>query len=545
MIANGSLSIEQVLATVEDLALQLSVDLSEPELAQRVLAALGQLFPGRLVALRVLDLRSAGPMRLYSGASTLRPGVDLEPFAIDPALLATMGLKSALLASARLHASSRWESPFVAASSAGFVVPLVAVGEFYGLLDIGTVDRGGDPDDDPGDPGGQRRMLTPVVTVVALALRSQHLYRDTAMLRDFQSRLIESAGALIIGVDRTWRISICNRAMAELTGYLRDEMVGRDLRDWLVGIPDRDHLLTVIAAAIRGDEVSALTIDMPCKDSSRVRTCWTLVPVGRGRWGQPAVFHPSQDALVESVVLIGQDQSRVHELQQQVIRSERLATIGELSAGVVHELNNPLTSITVYADFLQRKLEREGRDPQDLEKLRRIGSSAQRILRFSRDLVQYARPSSSASDDTDLCAIVEHSLAFCEHLLDPAKIELRCELSPVPKLSAIKDQLEQVVVNLLTNAVHAVSGCGVIAIRVRRDGPSQIALAIEDSGPGVAAQDRDRIFEPFFTTKADGKGTGLGLSIVRNIVDQHHGCIEVSASDLGGASFVVTLPVKS
>jgi len=96
---------------------------------------------------------------------------------------------------------------------------------------------------------------------------------------------------------------------------------------------------------------------------------------------------------IEAVVAIGQDQSKIDILQQQIVRAERLATLGELAAGVVHELNNPLTSITVYAEYLVRKLEAAGTEAPDLEKLRRIGASAQRILRFSRDLVQYARPS--------------------------------------------------------------------------------------------------------------------------------------------------------
>src|SRR5207244_11775904 len=123
---------------------------------------------------------------------------------------------------------------------------------------------------------------------------------------------------------------------------------------------------------------------LPARTQGIGRTMWSIAPGGRVGAGSGPI---------EAVVAIGQDQSKIDALQQQVVRAERLATLGELAAGVVHELNNPLTSITVYAEFLVRKLESQGADAPDVEKLRRIGASAQRILRFSRDLVQYARPS--------------------------------------------------------------------------------------------------------------------------------------------------------
>jgi two-component system, NtrC family, sensor kinase len=549
-----------VLAAVVELSRHMYLELGERELVERSLAALGQLFPGRLLALRLLDLRSTDPMRVYSGPSTstpggglalgaLRPGLGAEPVTIKETAAGKTGLKSAVLASARLRTGKRWDSPFLGVTE-GFAVPLVAAGELYGLLDVGY-----GPDAAGSHAGAEQlartleadeRAALPLANALALAFRNQHLYRDTVLLRDYQSRLIESAGALIMGIDRTWRIAVYNRAMAELTGFSREEIVGRDLRDLLIGIADRAHLLSVLTASLHGAESSALTIELPRRGRPPVRTVWTIAPVGRAARlvGRRARAGESLgEGLVEAVVMIGQDESRVHDLQQQIIRAERLATIGELSAGVVHELNNPLTSITVYAEYLQRKLATTGSDPNDLEKLRRIGASAQRILRFSRELVQYARPASSEIEAADLCAVVEQSLSFCEHLFEPEVVELRRDLQPVPVVSAVKGQFEQVVINLLTNAVHAIGGRGVIEVRVHRTSETRIALEIGDSGPGVPAADRVRIFEPFFTTKPDGKGTGLGLSIVRNIVEQHRGEIQVDESPLGGARFVVSLPI--
>ena len=203
-----------------------------------------------------------------------------------------------------------------------------------------------------------------------------------------------------------------------------------------------------------------------------------------------------------------------------------------------------MTSITVYAEYLMRKLEAGGAEAADLEKLRRIGASAQRILRFSRDLVQYARPSGRDLEPVDLAAVVRQSVSICDHLVERGGIALAVDVDPeLPTIQAIAGQLEQVLINLITNAVHAVENGGKVAVRARVEDLSSVLVEVADSGPGVSDDDRERIFEPFYTTKADGKGTGLGLPIVRNIVEQHRGQISVGRSDLGGAAFRVVLPI--
>jgi len=157
-----------------------------------------------------------------------------------------------------------------------------------------------------------------------------------------------------------------------------------------------------------------------------------------------------------------------------------------------------------------RKLEAQGADAADLEKLRRIGASAQRILRFSRDLVQYARPSGKDMESVDLAAVVRQAVSICEHLVERGGISLAIEVDPeLPVIQAVAGQLEQVLINLITNAVHAVENGGRVVVRAGIESPSAVSIEVADSGPGVGDEDRVRIFEPFFTTKPDGKGTGL------------------------------------
>jgi PAS domain S-box-containing protein len=516
---------EAELTALRALAAELPAASSEPIVVDRVLAVLAQLLPGRALAIRVLDMRSREPVRAYVRGAPLRDTVSSDPIVLGEATIKAARLKSAVTASARLVARERWDSPFTGIAT-GFALPLAAGGELYGVLDVGyPPGRDARETDEP--------SIAPVASGLSIALRTIRLQEDATGLRDYQARLLDYANALILGIDRGWRITVCNRALLELTGVTRDDVLGRDVRDFIVG-DQRQVLTAAFSGALAGQHHAAVTVMLPTRKGP-VRSVWAIAPVGRaGQGGGP----------VEAVVAIGQDHSRIDLLQQQIVRAERLATLGELAAGVVHELNNPLTSITVYAEYLVRKLESQGADAPDLEKLRRIGASAQRILRFSRDLVQYARPSGKESEAVDLAAVVRQSVSICEHLVERSGISLGIEVEPqLPMIHAVAGQLEQVLINLITNAVHAVENGGNVVVRAVTEGVDRVRIEVADSGPGVPEADREKIFEPFYTTKLDGKGTGLGLPIVRNIVEQHRGQISVGRSDLGGAAFRVTLPI--
>ena len=521
-------SAEAQLTALHTLANELVRAATEPALVDKALDVLAQLLPQRALCVRVIDLRGREPARAYLRGAPMREGIENDGITISEPALTGARLKSAVAASARLAVRDRWDSPFTGVAT-GFAIPLAAAGELYGVLDVGYA------------PGNDTRTLDePAIQTFAIhlaaALRTMKLQDDALGLRDYQARLLESANALILGIDRGWRITVCNRALLDLTGFSRDEVLGRDIRDFIP--PDqRQYLTSAFAAALVGQHHAAVTVALPTRQGETVRTVWSIAPVGRaGAIGGP----------IDAVVAIGQDQSKIEALQKQVIRAERLATLGELAAGVVHELNNPLTSITVYAEYLVRKLESQGAEVPDLEKLRRIGASAQRILRFSRDLVQYARPSGRDLEPVDVSSVVRQSVSICEHLVERGGIALDVEVDPeLPVIQAIAGQLEQVLINLITNAVHAVEGraAGRVVVRAKVESPSTILVEVGDSGPGIPEPDRERIFEPFYTTKPDGKGTGLGLPIVRNIVDQHRGEISITTSDLGGAAFRVILPV--
>jgi two-component system NtrC family sensor kinase len=296
----------------------------------------------------------------------------------------------------------------------------------------------------------------------------------------------------------------------------------------------------------------------------------------------PIVYFLSRAALVGGSAL-GRAQlheqamshkSELRALKSHMVQAEKLASLGQIAAGMVHELNNPLTSIVAYTDYLLRRAERQPTaDPEDTERLRRIAESANRMLRFTRDLVSYARPSSEVPVPVPLHDVIQRALAFCEHEVAQADAAVHCAFDPaVTHVRGMPEQLAQIFVNLVTNACHAMAPAGgappapdgdahraaspapvASGERIRTgkltittqlvDGATRVRVVIADTGHGIAPSHLSQVFAPFFTTKGAGRGTGLGLSIVKNIVENHNGDIRVESDPPRGTQFTILLPV--
>jgi PAS domain S-box-containing protein len=526
---------ERLLEVVLALGRDLHLGMDERALGVTFLRAIEELFPGRAVAIRIEPppaSESSPPERsvvLTHGAS-LTAGAESGPFALKRSSLGKTRLAQKVVASGRVRLSDTVE-PVIDGVPPGFSIPLVAGGEIYGVLDVAYPEGG----EDPAFVDADERTLIPIANQLSVALRNERLHGEAELLRDYLGKLVDHASALILGVDPRWRITVVNRAAASLVGVTPEELVGRDVRE-LVPEATRSRLVAVFARALAGHEA---TIDLELHGPhGAVRTYWHVAAIGSGA---------RDSSRVEAIVAVGQDLTQIKSLERQVIQAEKLATLGQLAAGVVHELNNPLTSVIVYADYLLKKVERaQPLEHADADKLRRILEGAERILNFSRDLVQYAKPASEQVDVLSLNDVVRQSLSFCEHVLKKGAVRLVTELTPeLPHVYGVRGQLQQVVINLITNAVQAlVGGEGTVWVRTRA-GDERIEVQIADDGVGIKRIDRERIFEPFFTTKTDGRGTGLGLSIVRNIVERHHGTITVESTPGEGTTFTITLPTTA
>lgn len=266
---------------------------------------------------------------------------------------------------------------------------------------------------------------------------------------------------------------------------------------------------------------------------------------------EEAFLHLATRAIRRCLELSQRESRRMEEqerLRARVAHSDKLATLGQITAGILHELSNPLTSIVAYTDQLRRRVRsrREAGEAaeDELMKLDRIAESAERIARFSEDLLSHARPSGEPMARVSLLEVVEKSITFCEHELARHGVLLeRAVGDATPFVRGSSSQLVQVFVNLITNAIHAASEGGREIVVHAHSEEGFGVVRVSDNGPGVAHEHLDRIFDPFFTTKPEGQGTGLGLAIVQELVVRHGGLIEVESSLGRGTSFVVRLPI--
>jgi signal transduction histidine kinase len=282
-----------------------------------------------------------------------------------------------------------------------------------------------------------------------------------------------------------------------------------------------------------------VTIHLASDDAAFIAegTAWDVLLDRLGRVLQAAIERARDATRREGAV--------VESLRAQVAHSERLASVGQIAASIVHELNNPLTSIVAYSDFLWKKGVTSGSDASDVERLARINEAAERILRFSRDLIAYARPSTEGPTPVAIHDVLDRALVFCEHVLSQTHVVVERSYGDVGLVSAVGSQLTQVFVNLFTNACQAMGPVGgklTVATSATADRRA-LSIRVGDEGHGIEPGHLERIFDPFFTTRVDGTGTGLGLSIVYNIVRAHGGRVYAERAAAGGAEFIVELPI--
>lgn len=231
--------------------------------------------------------------------------------------------------------------------------------------------------------------------------------------------------------------------------------------------------------------------------------------------------------------------------QSSAIAAEKLAAVGRLTAGVSHEIMNPLFAISAHIHSLLK----EPHLPEDVAAdLAEVQQQAKRIEKISQDLLSFSRRRKPQRAPLDLNQVVEKTLDLVRHDLSVRKIALEKELAEgLPAVLADSDQLSQVIINLITNARDAVGEDGRVEVRtalVKVDGGGSVELRVEDSGPGIDPAHMGELFEPFFTTKAEGQGTGLGLAICHGIVETHGGEIWAENAPGGGAVFIVRLNLE-
>lgn len=245
---------------------------------------------------------------------------------------------------------------------------------------------------------------------------------------------------------------------------------------------------------------------------------------------------------VATIIMRREAEREKKNLENQLRHADRLATIGQLAAGVAHELNEPLGNILGFAQLALKCPGLPKQAEMDIEKILKASLNAREIV---KKLLIFARQMPPRKTRVNLNRLVEEGLHFFESRCAKEGIELICSLSPdLPEISADPTQLNQVIINLMINALQAMQPGGKLTIRTTA-GPERISLIVEDTGIGMDDEVMKQIFTPFFTTKEVGQGTGLGLPVVHGIVTSHGGLIKVESKPNQGSRFEIQLPITN
>ncbi len=342
-------------------------------------------------------------------------------------------------------------------------------------------------------------------------------------------RLVETAPDPIFTVDMDGRLTSVNRAFEEAFGRGRDEVVDTPFEELLDG-SQRRVVGQLLAATATGRRTQA---EVRYRDSS-----------GELCTGSVTATPVVEDGEIRGCLGIVRDVTGERRLADQLLQREKLAAVGQLVSGVAHELNNPLAGVLAFAQLLESA---PGSEDEQREAVRAIHKEAKRAAKIVANLLLFARDRDPERTRTDLNAVMIDALELRRYVLRTRQVEVVTELDPsLPAVWADPFQLQQVVLNFITNAEYALKG----SERAKRItlrtwfANDRVCASVADNGMGIEAEVVDRVFNPFFTTKEVGEGTGLGLSISHGIIRQHGGHISVESTVGAGATFTIDLPLS-
>lgn len=419
-------------------------------------------------------------------------------------------------------------------------VPVLHEGERLGLLEVHLV------------RDGRERMVRDVLAVAANILSpllaSQELSQDLAVevarrarevdaQRRFTAKVIDSLPVGLYVIDRDYRIQAWNRKRETGTqGVPREEAIGRAIFEVLSRQP-RDLLRREFDEVLQSGRMQVIEQESLLSGEARHYRI-TKIPM---RLNDDAVTH---------IITIGEDITEWRDALRRIAQSEKMAAIGQLAAGVMHEINNPLATIGACADAVRGRAEDAGPQvAQGIEEyLQIVDTEVQRCKRIVEGLLDYSRPKKAAMAAVAVNTVVEETLFLLKHHDRFKHLELKRELAEgLPAVAANAEQLIQVFMALMLNALDAMETRGTLTVRTARNPAraDEVLVAFSDTGAGIPGGDIQKIFEPFYTTKPQGRGTGLGLSIGYAIVAEHGGRITADSQLGHGSTFTVFLPVRA
>ncbi|MDE3041213.1 MAG: PAS domain S-box protein [Nitrospirota bacterium] len=345
--------------------------------------------------------------------------------------------------------------------------------------------------------------------------------------RDFIDAVLETAGALVVVLDREGRILRFNRACEQATGYSSEEVLGRHVWDLFV-IPDEVDRVKAMFERLRGGEPrNDYENYWKGKDGLLRRISWTNTVL------------TDPNGKVDYIVAAGLDITDFKHIQEQLRKTERIAELGTLASGMAHEIGTPMNVILGRAEYLFQRVTDEGTK----KGLATIVTQVERITKVMNQLLAFARRKTPERRAVDLGQTIDDSLEMFHERMAHSRITVEKAIETnVPSVHADRDQLIQVLINLVMNSIHAMPEGGRLRLSLARES-SHVCLGVSDTGQGMPEEIRSKVFDPFFTTKDFGKGTGLGLTVVKGIIEEHGGTIAVESAVDMGTTFWIRLPL--
>ena len=383
------------------------------------------------------------------------------------------------------------------------------------------------------------QILAPVIAATEL---SQDLASEVALRtreveaqRVFAGRIIDSLPVGLYVIDRSYVIRAWNRKRESGTqGVARDDAVGREIFDVLDRQP-RDLLKREFDRVFDSGELQQVEMESQATGEPRYYRI-TKIPMRL------------DDEHISHVITIGEDVTEWRQAQQRLTQTEKLAAVGQLAAGVMHEINNPLATISACAEALALRIDTLPPDDKKTsdEYLGIIDTEVQRCRRIVEGLLDFSRPRTGEKRLTQINQVIEQTLFLLKHHERFKRMNVARQFGEgLPSFPADPERLIQAFMALMLNAMDAMNTRGVLTVRsgMNPDRDDELLIEFIDTGSGIAPEELSKIFEPFFTTKPQGRGTGLGLSICYGIVADHRGRIVVESQVGVGSNFKVFLPV--
>jgi hypothetical protein len=349
--------------------------------------------------------------------------------------------------------------------------------------------------------------------------------------KEFSESVIETANCLIVSLDLEGRITLLNKKCEEVTGYLRDEVLGKNWFELFLPPRLRPNVGEVFHSIIEGQ--------FPSRHENHI-----LTKSGEERlisWSNTVVRNEKHE--ITGALGIGIDITEQKSLERQVLQVERLATIGKMAAKVAHEIRNPLSSISLNAELLQDEI--SSYDCVDTNEakalLNAITAEIDRVTSLTEEYLQFSRLPESHLVKGNINLVIEEMVEFLRYELRQKKIELICNVqTSLPEIRFDRVQIRRALLNIIRNAIEAMPKGGALKIWTEQKDQKAV-IHIEDTGIGIPLEETEKIFDPFFTTK--DFGTGLGLAVVQQIVDEHAGQILCNSIVGQGTTFSIFLPL--